>query len=414
MDPISSSDSPSLTSVPEDSSANSGPVLHVLHACQHLLGELIGGLNAVAPKPPSSDKLKFGSLWPDIKQASNQGQDLHALIRERRDEIAALKQHWRSRIEAWAAGNDFLFYQQLFRLLSTGKLIAVEEGSGGAYFLLDEVGAPAFVIKPNDEDIFCLNNHKKMANPFNDEKFRMKRAVPLYHAAQADLLSYRIAELTGLRDVTPKTVMAIISSDQFFDLSEQLPMEERDQFILLAGPPDKERLCSVQTYLHHSVDPIDMLYEWRDKGYSNRKIASLIDQDSFEKASIFIWLTYDGDAHPGNFRLCKHPSQDLFLIKKVDNDLTFPEQNIGLSNILVTLPNAKQQLSPENRRLIVDLPLDEMFNEIQRLEMDHATWPFKERVALLQQLAKQPLTIAEIHHEMKSIVKPKHTSITWI
>ena len=55
-----------------------------------------------------------------------------------------------------------------------GKLIPSSLGCGSAYFLLDSTGTARYVVKPVDEDVFCLNN-RELGSIFNDLQHRVAR-----------------------------------------------------------------------------------------------------------------------------------------------------------------------------------------------------------------------------------------------
>src|SRR3989442_12751942 len=109
---------------------------------------------------------------PQIKKLSEK--ELSDLICERHKEINEKKEHWKKKL----AESE---HQQS---IDQGRLHAVEEGNGGAYILYDQNETPRFVIKPNDEDIFCLNNRKEFASPFFNRAFRVRKEVTTYRAAQ--------------------------------------------------------------------------------------------------------------------------------------------------------------------------------------------------------------------------------------
>ena len=155
---------------------------------------------------------------------------LSSLIQERRREIHVLKESWRPLLPSRVISGQNI-------------LIPIKEGTGGAYYLYhNEV--PRFVIKPVDEDIYCLHNRKKKMSPFNDLSHQVRPAIPLYHSAQIETCCYAIATLSGLREVTPPTWMELIVSDAFFDISQEVSSDPASYFSMQGQ--QMEKLCSVQ------------------------------------------------------------------------------------------------------------------------------------------------------------------------
>jgi len=316
--------------------------------------------------------------------------NLPYLIQQRRVELKALKEEWRSIIQSRLIDKYPAFYNQLESILKKGELIQVSEGLGGTYFLLNEKKEICFVIKPMDEDILCLNNYKDFATPFNNKEMRVRAEIPLYRSCQNSAAAASLARLINLPEVTPNTYIAIIKSHHFYDLSN-IELQE------------KEKLCSVQEYLPHSQELYDQLQEWIKEGLSDSAIGELIDQQDFEEANLFIWLCFDNDAHVGNFRSFKK-STGLFGLKKIDNNLTFPEKNRDLLNCLSLFPNAEKSLSESSRELINNIPFTQIANELIFYDLESSLPALKERLSLLQELIKKrEITIREINNEMMNL-----------
>ena len=195
--------------------------------------------------PHASDTLKFGRLWQQIRRLDEEGL-LYEMIQQRREEIFTIKNHWKEKISSF---EEVKFLEDLQVHLSKGNLKASDQGCGAAYFLFDEGNIPKYVIKPFDEDILCLNNHKQFASPYYTRAFRVRDHIPLYRSAQAEALSYAVATLLELQYLTPSTHLAVINHDQFFDLSDQLDANEKEHLLQKLGPPDREKFCSVQSYI---------------------------------------------------------------------------------------------------------------------------------------------------------------------
>lgn len=345
-----------------------------------------------------SDHLHFGYLWKTIR-SQTQGEELYSLIRTRRQEIAALKEHWRPLIsERWTSSP---FYAELMQTFYSGTLERIEEGLGSAYLLRDAIGMPRFVIKPVDEDILCLNNYKNFASPFNDFSSRVRDGIPLYRSAQTDRAAYETARALGLGEITPVTIMAILSHPLFYDICD-VPLSAPAEI----GTADREKLCSVQHFVTGSLDLFDTVDQWQNEGLSNEEIAGRIDQADFENSILFVWVIYDADAHAGNVRITPKEG-GLFGLSKIDNGLSFPEENRAFLNTFTTFPNASKPLSLCAKNLIRNIPQERIERILHEYEMSAAVGAFKERIEVLQKLIDhESLTIAELDFRMHLLELP--------
>ncbi len=297
----------------------------------------------------SSDVHEFGYFWDVIDK-----DHVEEKILERRDEIKAQKEHWRSKIDTFLYSND---------------LVLSEDGVGGVYFLDSK-----YVIKPEDENIVSLNNPRHFGSPFSGKEHGPRTSIAGYESSQRDALCYEVAKILGMEKITPKTVMGIVTSEQFF------------------GDGDKEKLCSIQEYLPDTISLYDFIKQDGD--------TSLIDQEDYEMANIFIWVIFDNDAHPRNFRLYKKGSK--WGIKKIDNSLSFPEKNTNLTNFLPLLPQGQNKLSFAAKQKIAQIPLFEIEEKMRYFELPNVTIEtVNQRIHLLQHLvAKQDLDFATLQQLM--------------
>ncbi len=358
-----------------------------------------GNSSTFTPSP--DDFFCFGKMWNHLGEFQDE-QKLYVAIAERRTEIQALKLHWKGRLSPFQKEANQDFYQTIHQTLQTGILKRLSDGSGAAHVLSDEMGTPRFILKPLDEEILCLNNTKYYGNPLNETRFRARAHIPLYHSVQTDALVYACASRIGISSIAPKTVMEIIASDIFYDLSEQLEGRAQEEFFLVAGPADRERLCSVQEYIPHSEEFTTWYRQALSQGFSHEHIAGLISQEDFENIHLLIWIIYDNDAHPANIRVIEQEDGHVRLMK-VDNTLSFPEKNTHLLNTLSLLPNAHEKLSLPAQELVASLPVDPMVELLEHYEMQYAVPAFLERIRLLQDLAKRDLTLREINDLMELI-----------
>ncbi len=354
--------------------------------------------------PCSSDVLCFGKLWKHLRELKEEGKLLQA-IAERRMEIKTLKEHWKTRLDAEWVGRHAELYQEIEGVLQKGSLQRMKKGSGCAHLLTDESGLPRFIVKPVDGDILCLNNSKYYGNPLNEKEYRVRSAIPLYHSAQTDALAYECAVLLGFSWITPKTVIDVVTSDVFYDISDAIAEQEKEEFLRETGPIDREKLCSVQEYIKDSRELVEWYRFWSEKEFSEEAIARVIKQDDFENIHILIWIIYDNDAHAANIRVVRDADRHLSL-KKVDNGLSFPEKNTHLLNTLSSLPNSEEKFSDRAKQLIATLPVHKILELIYRYEMKHSILAFLERVHFLKELAQRDISIREINLRMKLLQLP--------
>ncbi len=363
--------------------------------CSHSDGPENAGIPALH-SVKASDHFQFGRLWPQIRRLEKNGL-LYTMISERREEIETIKNHWQAKLSP-------LSFEGFNSLFQEGTLIRSEKGCGSAYFLLDKENKPQFVIKPFDEDILCLNNPKHFASPYNDKAIRVRDDIPLYRSAQAEALASAIAKTLGISNQTPATELAILSHDQFFDITEHLSTEA--SLLYQTGKPDREKLCSVHPYLSDIKNLYELVEEWLEQNLAEETILTLIDQEDFEKLFLLIWLLYDTDAHAGNLYAQKDHN-GVYHLLKLDNGLAFPDKNSHLLNALYFFPHSHRSLSKQSHLLIQNLPLDECISHFLFFEMEDALDAFLQRVAVLQELlAKNTYSLREIDTRLRSLELP--------
>lgn len=323
--------------------------------------------------------MQFGKYQSHIDRLTDE-KTLPILVQERKDQINSIKAHWREKLPSMPSYLNQTQFQSVF---SKGILIPAEQGCGGAYFLYNETGKPLYVIKPIDEDLFCLNNRKQYASPFFNHLFRVRSEIPLYRTAQAEALAFAVAEILGFETLTPKTEMMILSHEAFNQ--------------------DHEKLCSVQEYLEEIIDLQELAESFVENQKEDHQILQLIDRESFENLYLLIWLLYDNDAHAGNL-YAKQDEGGTFHLIKIDNSLTFPEKNKNYLNDLFFLPHAKSLPSEKLCSIVKELPLEKIAEKIRLFELDGALDAFFQRVAVLQKLfSRTNLSFREIDIRFHSI-----------
>ncbi len=342
-----------------------------------------------------SPKLRFVALfcflhpgYADFSPFHRFGPKLEELVSERRSEIAQQREHWREKALQIRSAHP-LFFAELDEALEAGELRCLEGGNGSTYLLSDGAQNPRFILKPSDEAIYCLNNpHPQYASPFHDRAFRVHPHIPLYRSCQTEALAYLvaslIADLAGYEyegTLVPETYLSLVDHPLF----------------------GCEKLCSVQRFVPHSGKLLDLI-----RGLKNQTVAKeQIDTVSCELLMLFVWYIYDTDAHVRNFLIRDEP---IALIK-IDNDLSFPQENEKLLNLLVFLPEARRPLSRRAREVIENFPVEQVVEQMRFFELEEAIDAFLERCALLKKLATYPaLSKAQIDEKLRLFSTPKSDS----
>lgn len=393
--------------------ASSQPFIHAILELKRLLNECLNSLKSTdessngslfskdtsSESSVSSGPPPFELFFYELEQLENQDK-LFPLIKQRREELFVQKETWRPFV-AKEQGKDLTFYAQIEKELTTGTLIPHPSGAGGAYILNDASATPRFIIKPGDEDIFCLNNRKDNASPFNDSDHQFRSDIPLYRSAQTDALCWEIAQLAGLEKATPKAVLALIESPEFYDFTLRLNPEEKALFLTETGTIDPEKLCSVQEFIPDSQDLTELLHQFYAADLSDKEISACFDQTDFEEVCLFLWLIFDNDIHGANFRVfvksIDATGKKIYSLKKVDNSLAFPEKNTGYSSILIWLSNALVPLSDNLKQKIANLPVAAILEKIDTYGLPTRKRAFIERLEILQTLSQnEGITLAEM------------------
>ena len=344
-----------------------------IHFC--FAGLLLEGL-LFAGKP----ELSFSELF-NCDVSSYTEKKIYDLIQERQNEIHSTREAWRPFIESEYKRN--LFFSSIFE---NGKLALAPEGTSGTYFLYDNNNSPLFVIKPTDEGICCLNNPRSFACPLIERTYWPKKDIPPCSSAQREALCYEIAQLCNIGSSTPETFLSILFHQDFHLLHEPL-FQEQDALM------GKEKLCSVQIYLEESVNLRSLLALFLSKGFNEKEIEEQFDQESFEDLSLFLWIIYDNDSHPSNFRAYKksNDSENVsYGIQKIDNGLSFPESNAHSPDFLTCFPNARKNLSKKTQFQIKNLPLEKIKESLHRFRLSNSLPALEKRVTVLNELAKRP------------------------
>ena len=240
------------------------------------------------------------------------------------------------------------------------------------------------------------NNRKECASIYNDVKYRIRDDIPLYQGAQNEVIASIQAEMIGTPKIVPKTVMAIIKSNRFYDLTDKIPTyyDRMDYGII------KEKLCSIQAFVPEAKELHEILSEPGSEDFISK-----LDQDNFEDANILTWVTYDTDGHAGNYLVYPLNGESKFGLKKIDSGLSNPDKNQCLSNCLATLPQAELPFSERGKNLIAQIPEQPIAEKMREIgKSEESVQAFLQRVKILKEIAKQDnVTLAEIQQRMERI-----------
>jgi len=267
-----------------------------------------------------------------------------------------------------------IFFPKVTDLLRIGYLSLSPEGDSGCYLLQDSDKTAHFIIKPSDEALHCHNNPKLSTMPPHLPH------IPPCQSAQREAVTYQIAMLCQLESVVIPTHLTLLS---------------------LPHHPHQKKLCSIQPFQSHTKTLRSFLSHYFSLGLTDDQITPLLDNNSLEKLHVLLWITYDNDAHAGNFLVDISPLSHPYPVKKIDNSLSFPEQNKGLYCFLMHLPQAKSPLSQEIKSLIAACPLFSMETLLQKFLIGNAIPALQQRIHLLKSIASRPdITYYEIYLRM--------------
>lgn len=353
----------------------------------------------------ASDPLHMGDYWEAVK--TYPPQEVLQLIEMRREEIRSLKEKLSQN------------YSSIDR--AEEKLIPAPEGEGSAYFLFDIQGAASYVVKPLDEEIFCINNPKGHSTPFVSEEYRLRPYIPPYTSAFNEVLSYETARIAGIENSVPHTHLEILTHPSFNDISDKID-PKLEPWNILKKDVDREKICSVQEFVPDAISLSSLVKKWLSEGATDEEILNSIDMASYEDALILTWLTFDNDAHSANFLaypLLHSENKPLFGLKKIDNSLTFPEHNRDMFNFLLALPHAKMPLSERAKKIIAEISIQEISDALCSLQRKDAAPAFLKRIEELKTQSQSSATIEEIHQSFKRSLyslrsKEPATKSSWI
>ncbi len=355
-----------------------------------------------------SDYWNWQRFWPDVISKCRTVEGLYSAVSNRLRKIEKIKEKFRPFIQDLKRNNPF--YERLAECasilsdkgtyyLENSCVLPIKDGVSGSYILTDQKGEAKFVIKPIDEEAGCLHNPKGYATPFKTSPLRSHF---LLYDASREVASYQIARCIGVDSIAPKTILAIVQSDQFHDLSDDVSVSENSRFRKNCGEATKEKLCSVQEYIPNSKTLTEVLQELQAAGLSDEEISKRFDPDDFEDANLFLWATYETDGHSGNFLVyvkgIDSIGNEIFGLKKIDNGYALPEKNQQFRNHLKYMPNAKFPLSDRTKAKIEAIDTEALADQMRAYGLESAIPAMRERISLLKDCAKNPgITIKELN-----------------
>lgn len=287
------------------------------------------------------------------------------------------------------------------------SLIPIEEGAGGAYFACDASGEILFVVKPCDEDIFCVNNRKGY---FSLEEFGeclVRENVPSYRAPLTDYLASWVAEEIGLGHITPHAELAVLENSGFHSILDYLDPKERSELSPAGAQCDQEKLCSVQAYVRDAKGLWELLQDMQVMQSIEGGVKDEIDPEDLLDLTLFMWVTNDTDGHLGNIlayvKQVKEDGGRIWGIKKVDNGLSFPRTNEWLRNEALFLLEDRH-LPERIKDLIRQIDADAIASKMETLQMDSMTIDaFMRRISYLQRAVDCDKTVYQINSELASL-----------
>lgn len=306
--------------------------------------------------------LFIGSLlWDDIPK-----QELEFLLTKRATELEEITDHFSSKVT---------FHKNYLPDTYTCHLI--EHSLGGSYLIENRI--PLYIVKPIDESFMCVNNPKQFGSPFVDPEYRARIDIPLYHSAQISVACSQIASILGLSHLTPQVELAILEEPSFFQIISDT----------------KKKLCSIQPFI--KAEPLSYLIQKAiDSKHPDQFLLNCLDGEIIEDLLLFLWVTFDNDAHMDNFLIKpKIPfnSQDpCYHLIKIDNELCFPEKNRGIINFLTYLPQAELPLSDRAIEKIEQFPLEKVCSILDFFELEFAKQALIERIRYLQFIASKEIS----------------------
>jgi hypothetical protein len=285
--------------------------------------------------------------------------------------------------------------------------------------------------------MLALNNRKCKATLASGKSIaimeRLRRGIPLYTTVQAEVLAYRVAADLGFAHITPHTDMVIFRSDGFHDMMDNVEEAkgENGAKVLeeVGGPPDKEKLCSVQEFVPNSIELLDLLNSITTRANNEDLTGSqkgdilmrAIDQKDVEDCILYACFVGEADGNCGNYRLQQKGVDErgdpTYKMVKVDNALTFSESNEDFNIFLDELPQAREGLSEAAKDQIRALTEEKMDSIIQKMRdlgrSEKAVEAFKKRVVILKQCAAiEDVTLAELCNAVKTSVIPRKGPIS--
>lgn len=391
--------------------------------------------NAVAPKPLKADEILEQMAAQEEKIANPQNEltlldkiglvnpkehRQHALmiengsiygeIKNRENEIEAAKQKLKPVIADRKRTPVDLRTRLLQNEVAKGTAVirAASGGQGGAYF------GTGVVIKPKGESIGEVNNAKGNAFVTISPDTRVRDTIPTYQENEREAAGYEVAVHAGLQDITPPTILAIVKNEGFSDLSTRLNPEEKARFLQHVGPPNKEKLCTIQKMIPNATTFETTRENWevelREKKDAQNEKCTLddwkdffaakcdqIDFRDFEGCSTLCWLTGENDGNQGNFMLYSKDNGKLGMMK-IDNGLAFPEKNQDFVNNLAQTPLGAKQMSKEAKELIRKMDPDRICSSLQAYGLNNTIAATRVRIRVMQRLVHEFPTIT--HREM--------------
>jgi hypothetical protein len=308
-----------------------------------------------------------------------------------------------------------------FRLepIQIGNLDLVTHASSGTYFLR-EGDDPKHVIKPIDEDIFCIHNPIFPGLPGG--RLKVREDIPLYHSAERECAAFEISQQLGL-SVIPTTTMAAIDSLGFSDVCDSFHagkwnkvlhlfnLEKKGaEFVEQCGTRTTLKLCSLRDYVPHS-STLSSFLEREEHSVKD------IDPNDIVAVNLMMWVTGNTDGHTANILVypkgVKEDGSPLFGLKLIDLCLAFPEKNGYLINLLPDISEESEKLPQWAIEWIKNLPVETAISTLEKYELTAAGQAMQERIEALKLFADQDLTMEQIDTRLKYLGSQKEVALNF-
>ncbi len=288
------------------------------------------GDNTAPPRNPQHLASKWATreeseLVAD-EMAKKSKEEIQALVRKGREVL----QNRQTFVSSYMQANPDALGLRAFSekaMQDRGKISLETGGTGGTYMVRNEKGQKVLVVKPDDESPLSLHNPKQKASPLVETKL-VRATIPVGQDALRAALTYKVAERIGLT-CTPKTDVAILTSDAFHDVTDGLVPTRFKQL----GKAVRTKVCSVQEFVPDAIT-IKTFREQQEGLKATRHITDRhiehnivegIDKQSLEDVALLACLSGATDVNEENVLLARSgDDSSRYKMVLIDTPLSWP------------------------------------------------------------------------------------------